>query len=183
MQAKNGGYGQQHNIQALALKSQVICALITHPSPADTAALHPLLAAARATLDTAGITAKFGTVLFDAGYASDANFTTPCEGDLHVATTRESRQTGRLQDGRQRKTKLPSWQEMTAKLATEDGKTAYKQRAGIIEPVFAQLFSRLGTHLNYRDHQIDLELSLWATTHNMLKAIRARRRATTAQAT
>jgi transposase len=183
MQAKNGGYGQQHNIQALALKSQVICALTAHPSPADTAALHPLLAAARATLDTAGITAKLGTILFDAGYASDANFTAPCEGDLHVAVTRESRQTGRLKDGRQRTTLKPSWQDMAAKLATDEGKTAYKQRAAIIEPVFAQLFQRLGTHLNYRDHQIDLELSLWAATHNMLKAIRARRRTATAQAT
>jgi len=174
MPAKNGGFGQHYNVQALAGRQQVIYAITTHPSPADTTALHPLLAAARATLDTAGITAKFGAVLFDAGYASDANFTAPCEGDLHVAVTRESRQTGRLQDGRQRKTTKPSWQQMAAKLATTEGKTLYKQRAGIIEPVFAQLFNRLGTRLNYRDHKIDLELSLWAATHNILKAIRHR---------
>jgi transposase len=182
MPAKNGGFGQHYNVQALAGKRQVIYAITTHPSPADTAALHPLLAAARATLDTAGITAKFGTILFDAGYASDANFTAPCEGDLHVAITREARQTGRLQDGWQRTTTKPSWQQMAAKLAADEGKTLYKQRAGIIEPVFAQLFQRLGTHLNYRDHQVSLELHLWAATHNMLKAIRARHRAA-AQAT
>ena len=43
----------------------------------------------------------------------------------------------------------------------------------MIEPVFAQLFARLGRHLNYRDAKVDLELHLWAATHNMLKAIRA----------
>jgi hypothetical protein len=46
----------------------------------------------------------------------------------------------------------------------------------MIEPVFAQLFGRLGRHLNYRDTKVDLELHLWAVTHNLLKAIRARAR-------
>jgi transposase len=184
MQAKNGGYGQLRNVQALAGKGQVIYALTTHPSPADVHALHPLLAAGRATLDAAGVTGKLGIVLFDAGYASDANFTAACEGDLHVAVTKEARQTGRLSDGKQPRSALESWQQMTARLATPQGAAAYKQRAGIIEPVFAQLFSRLGRHLNYRDAKADLELALWATTHNLLKAIRARQRrqATTAPA-
>lgn len=172
MQAKNGGYDQQHNPQVLAGSKQVIYAIMTHPSPCDVHALHPLLAAGRATLDAAGITGPFGTVLFDAGYASDANFTAPCEGDLHVAVTREARQTGRLRDGKQLRSALDSWQQMAAKLATPAGAAAYKQRAGIIEPVFAQLFRRLGRHLNYRDDKADLELSLWATTHNLLKATR-----------
>jgi transposase len=173
MPAKNGGYGQLHNVQVLAGKKQVIYAITTHPSPADVAALHPLLSQGRATLDAAGITSPFGVILFDAGYASNANFTAPCEGDLHVAVTREARQTGRLKDGKQRKTMKPSWQHMTSKLAADPGKTLYRQRAGIIEPVFAQLFSRLGRHLNYRDDKTSLELHLWAATHNMLKAIRA----------
>ena len=180
MQAKNGGYGQLHNVQALAGRRQVIYAITTHPSPNDVHALHPLLAAGRATLDAAGITGRFGVVLFDAGYASDANFTADCEGDLHVAVTREARQTGRLRDGKQRRRNLESWQQMAAKLATPDGAAAYKQRAGIIEPVFAQLFNRLGTHLNYRDDKTSLELHLWAATHNLLKAIRARQRRQTA---
>jgi transposase len=185
MQAKNGGYGQLHNVQVLAGKGQVIYAITTHPSSNDIHALHPLLTAGRATLDAAGITTRFGTVLFDSGYASDANFTTECEGDLHVAVTKEARQTGRLQDGKQPRANLESWQQMAAKLATAEGAAAYKQRAGIIEPVFAQLFARLGTHLNYRDHKTSLELHLWAATHNLLKAIRARQRhqATPAPAT
>ena len=65
---------------------------------------------------------------------------------------------------------------MAAKLDTPEGKALYKQRAGIIEPVFAQLFSRLGRNLHYRGHKVDLELHLWAASHNLLKAIRAQAR-------
>ena len=175
MLAKNGGFGQQHNVQVLAGKRQVIYAITAWPSPVDKAALHPLLAKGRATLGAAGITGPIGAILFDAGYASDANFTAPCEGDLHVAVTKEARQAGRLNDGKQLRSAMESWQQMAAKLATPDGKARYKQRAGIIEPVFAQMFARLGTHLNYRDDKADTELHLWAATHNLLKAIRARR--------
>jgi len=177
MPAKNGGFGQLHNVQVLAGKRQVIYAIGTHPSPVDVAALHPLLKQGRATLDAAGITGKLQAILFDAGYPSDANFTAPCEGDLHVAVTREARQTGRLKDGKKRETMKDSWRQMAAKLATDQGKALYRQRSGIIEPVFAQLFARLGHHLNYRDDKTDLELHLWAATHNILKAIRARHRA------
>jgi transposase len=176
MQAKNGGYGQQHNVQVLAGKHQVIYAIADWPSPVDTAALHPLLAKGRANLDAAGTTARFGAILFDAGYASDANFTAGCEGDLHVAVTREARQTGRLNDGKHTPHGKQSWQQMAARLDTTEGKALYKQRAGIIEPVFAQLFARLGTRLNYRGDKVDLELHLRALTHNLLKAIRASRR-------
>jgi len=48
----------------------------------------------------------------------------------------------------------------------------------MIEPVFAQLFARLGRHLNYRDTKTDLELHLWAASHNFLKSIRVPRRTT-----
>ena len=72
---------------------------------------------------------------------------------------------------------MDSWEQMAARLDTPEGKALYKQRAGIIEPVFAQLFSRLGRHLNYRGGKTDLELHLWAISHNLLKAIGARQRA------
>jgi hypothetical protein len=64
MQAKNGGFGQLHNVQALASKEQVILGITAHPSPADVAALHPLLTTGRATLDAAGIDEPIGTVRF-----------------------------------------------------------------------------------------------------------------------
>jgi hypothetical protein len=179
MPAKKGGFGQLRNVQAIAGAHQVIYAIATHDNPTDTAALHPLLQAGRANLDAAGIREKIGAALFDAGYASEDNFTTECEPDLYVAITREARQTGRLRDGRKPATMKDSWRQMAARLDTPQGKALYRRRAGIIEPVFAQLFARLGRDLHYRDTKADLELHLWAASHNLLKAIRAQTRQAT----
>ena len=137
----------------------------------------PLLARASAVLAAAGITSPIGKALWDTGYASDANFTADCQAELYVALTRESRQTGRGTAGYAPAAMMPSWEQMAARLDTPEGKTLYKQRGAIIEPVFAQLFARLGRHLNYRGGKTDLELHLWAVSHNLLKAIGARRRA------
>lgn len=176
MPLKKGGFDQLYNAQAIAGAHQVILAIGTHDNPTDTGALHPLLAAARASLDAAGIGDPIGKALFDAGYASEDNFTATCQAELYVAVTREARQTGRARASTRPQTMKPSWQQMTARLDTPHGKALYRQRAGMIEPVFAQLFNRLGRHLNYRGSKADLELHLWAATHNLLKAIRAQAR-------
>ena len=177
MPLKKGGFDQLYNAQVIACKRQVVLAIGTHDNPGDTGALHPLLARARAVLAAAGITSPVRKALWDSGYASDANFTAECEAELYVAITRESRQTGRGTQGYAPAEMMESWQQMAARLDTPEGKALYKQRAGIIEPVFAQLFARLGRHLNYRGGKTDLELHLWAASHNLLKAIGARQRA------
>jgi transposase len=183
MPLKKGGYDQLHNVQALATaRTQVILAITRHPSPADVQALEALLAEARRVLDQAGINDQILKALFDAGYASDANFTLDIPAMLYIAVTREARQTGRSADGRAPDTMLPSWQEMAARLATQEGKQLYRQRAATIEPVFAQLTARLGRTLNYRGNLVDAELALWAASHNILKAITARARRLARQA-
>jgi transposase len=179
MPGKHGGFLQGYNPQVVAVRRQVILSIGTHDSPVDVRALHPAMAGARANLDAAGIRDPIVRALRDAGYASEENFTAPCEAELYVAITREARQAGRLRDGPPPASSLPGWQAMTARLDTPEGKALYKQRSAIIEPVFAQLFARLGRHLNYRDTKVDLELHLWAATRNFLKAIRARRLAAT----
>ena len=83
-------------------------------------------------------------------------------------------QAGRSSDGRPSQSALPSWQDMAARLDTPEGRAVYKKRAATIEPVFAQLTSRLGRNLHYRGDMADAELSLWAASHNLLKAITAR---------
>jgi hypothetical protein len=176
MPLKKGGFGQLYNLQAIANAHQVILGIAIHPNPTDTGALHTLLAAARANLDAAGLHEVIGAALFDAGYASEDNFTTSCQPTLYVAVTKEARQTGRLRDGKKPETMKRSRQQMAARLNTPQGKALYKRRAGIIEPVFAQLFGRLGRDLHYRHTKVDLELHLWATSHNLLKAIRAQAR-------
>jgi len=174
MPLKKGGFDQLFNAQVLATAGrQVILAVLRHDSPDDTAALHPLLEQAGTVLSAAGITGPIGKAVFDAGYASDANFTAAAGTELYVALARESVQAGRA-DGRQPQSSLPSWQEMAARLDTAEGKAVYKKRAATIEPVFAQLVNRLGRSLNYRGDLADAELHLWAASHNLLKAITAR---------
>jgi transposase len=173
MPLKKGGFDQLFNAQALATAGrQVILAIMRHDSPDDTAALHPLLGQARAVLDAAGIPGPIGKAVFDAGYASDANFTAAAGTELYVALARESVQAGRS-GGRQPQSNLPSWQDMAARLGTCEGRAVYNKRAATIEPVFAQLTNRLGRALNYRGDLADAELALWAASHNLLKAIKA----------
>jgi transposase len=176
MPLKKGGFDQLYNLQALACRGPVIAAIGTHDSTADTYALHPLLAAAAANLAAAGIADRIGKALFDAGYASEDNFTAPCPAELYVAVTRESVQAGQQPGGTAPLCGHPGWQAMAAKLATPEGRAVYKQRKAIIEPVFAQLFARFGRTLHYRGDMVDTELHLWAAVHNTLKAIRARTR-------
>jgi transposase len=189
MPLKKGGYDQLFNVQALATaRAQVILAIMRHDSPVDAQALLPLLAEARRVLRAAGVPGQIGKALFDTGYASDANFTAAIPETLYVAVTREARQTGRSPDGRAPQAMLPSWQDMTARLDTPEGRKLYKQRSATIEPVFAQLTARLGRTLHYRGALADAELALWAASHNILKAITARgkrpaRQARTAAAT
>jgi transposase len=172
MPLKKGGFGQLYNAQVLAGRHQVIYAIATHDNPADTEAMHPLLAAGRANLDAAGLTDPIRAAVFDTGYASHDNFTTPAEPDLFVAVPTTRPAPGRATRG----TRQPAWQHMAAKLATPEGTALYRQRAAIIEPVFAQLFNRLGRHLHYRGEHVSTELHLWAASHNLLKAIRAQAR-------
>src|SRR6266704_1893742 len=170
MPAKTGGYLQGSGAQALATTDQVILAIGTHDNPTDVGACHPLLRQARANLDAAGITDTIGKALFDAGYAATENFTTPTEACLYVAVHNETAQTGR--GDATDKTIPAGWQDMAARMATDEAKQLYRQRPAIIEPVFAQLFARLGRHLNYRGGMVDIELNLWGLTHNLLKRIR-----------
>jgi transposase len=170
MPAKTGGYVQGYNAQALATANQIILAIGTHDNPTDVGALHPLLRQAHANLDAAAITEKIGKALFDAGYASGENFTTDTTVDLHVSVHNESAQTGR-QDATT-KTMPTGWHEMAERMSSDEATQLYKQRSAIIEPVFAQLFARLGRHLHYRANMVDVELHLWALTHNLLKRIR-----------
>jgi transposase len=172
MPLKKGGFDQLYNLQALAGRRQVIFAAGTHDSSGDTAALHPLLEQGTANLAAAGITQQIARALFDAGYASEANFTAPCQAELYVAVTRESVQAGERHNGTA--SAQPGWQAMAARLDTPEGQALYKQRKAIIEPVFAQLFARFGRTLNYRGDMVTTEIHLWAAVHNTLKAIRAR---------
>lgn len=178
MKGKHGQIEQSRNVQIHVESHQLILHIACHDNSNDVDALHPGLRGTRDNLNAAAITAPIGVALYDAGYASHENFTTNCpdaETYLLVATTKEARQTGRKKDPPAREPKLDSWLAMNAKLATEQGKALYKKRASLVEPVFGQMFGRLGRYLNYRGNDgVDTELTLCATSHNILKILRNR---------
>lgn len=173
MPSKQGGYDQNHNIQALAGANQIILAIATHPNPNDKQALTGLLRAGRANLDAAAITDPIGAALFDGGYASEANFTADLPADLLlVAVGTHSNPTEERPDPA---ATIPAgWQQMANHFTNPDNRKLYKRRTAIIEPLFAQLFTRFGRTLHLRGDHVDTELHLWAITHNLLKIHRHR---------
>jgi len=169
MLGKDKAFRQAHNLQIAVNSNQIILSVASHDNATDVAALHPQLTMTRANLTAAAITTPIGAVVADAGYASADNFATPCEAELYIAVTKDARQTGRRTDPIPKN--LKTWQGMQQRLATEVGKAVYKRRSQMVEPVFGQLFQRLGRHLNYRTH-VDAEFNLWGASHNLLKLFR-----------
>jgi transposase len=172
---KKHDFDQRHNAQVSACRGQFILAVGLHDSTNDKKALVGLLAETRANLDAAGITETIGTALFDAGYASEANFTADLPvGRLLIAVTNEARQTGRRTDPAPA---LPdAWTAMADQFNDPATRKLYKQRSAIIEPAFAQLFCRFGTLINQRGADVLTELHLRAATHNFLKIHRRQAR-------
>jgi transposase len=180
MPGKKGDFDQRHNVQATACGDEFILAIGLHPSTNDKQALIELLRQTRANLDDAGIRRAIIHALFDAGYASEANFTADLPVDtLLVAVQKEARQTGRQTD--QAASTPAAWDTMRTRLQQQANRLLYKLRSGIIEPVFAQMFNLFGRAIRSRGQAALTELHLSATTHNLLKIHRARRAATKAQ--
>lgn len=173
MPTKRGGYDQSHNVQALACTSQIILGITRHPNPNDVQALAGLLHATRTTCNAAGIDRPIGIAVFDAGYASDDNFT----ANLPVTTLLVNLTSNTPNPDRRRNPPdTPPHREMAARLTDPTNRAAIRQRGGIIEPVFAQLFQQFDRTLTLRGDDVDTELHLWAASHNLAKLVRHRTR-------
>jgi transposase len=172
--AKNGGWLQGWNLQLTAARRQVLLAAGLHDNPADTGALVPMIEAALANCELAGLAGRIRAWLADNGYASGQNFRALEHLLLLVAVCNEAAQTDRADNHRA----LPEgWQTMAARLATPAGKSLYKRRAALVEPAFAQFFARFGRYLNYRGHDAaDTEVQLLGAVHNLSKLLDYRRR-------
>ena len=173
--AKNGGgWLQGWNLQLTAARRQILLAAELYDNPADAGALVPVITAAAANCDLAGLPGQIRAWLADSGYASAAAFTELDHLMLLVAVRNEAAQAGR---GRGRQTLPPGWEKMAARLATPAGKRLYARRAALVEPAFAQFFARFGRHVNYRGRDaVDTEIKLLATAHNLGKLLDHRRR-------
>ncbi|MER7007934.1 transposase [Dactylosporangium sp. NPDC000555] len=164
---------QAHNLTVTATRGQIVLAGDLYDHSNDHGGLHPSLRQAHNNRDQAGITSRTRAHLADAGYASAATFTTPSEGILLIATSRDTGQA----DAHTRSTD-PDWQRMTNRLNNPAGKRLYRRRAGMIEPIFAQLFHHGGRQLHHRGPAAGTEITLMITAHNAGKLFAHQQRQT-----
>lgn len=71
------GFCQGYNAQAVASEDQIVVAAELTDSPVDVQQLQPMVDAARANLEAAGMVGPMGALVADAGYYSTANATVP----------------------------------------------------------------------------------------------------------
>lgn len=149
--------------------SQIILTGILSPAGNDYPGLLPNLATTAGNCRAAGITGDFGHHLADSGFASPEALTTPApiDGTLLICVTNENDQT-------HDRTSTPHTthrRQMAARLATEQGRTLYRRRAAMVEPVFAHLL-RLDRRLHTRGDAQHSETLAIITAYNAFKYLR-----------
>lgn len=170
------GFIQGYNGQAVATADQIIIAADVLIGGTDQGQLEPMIRAALAELEAAGIEEQIDIALADAGYwkgeqiqnlwADGIGVLVPPDGqadDRPDGEKGDHRRTGGIYD------------HMRRVLASEHGKQLYKQRGQTIEPIFGQTKHNRGADRFLR-RGISACRSEWrliAATHNLLKLWRA----------
>lgn len=170
--SRRGALVQGFNAQALVGEGQVILAAAVTNSPNDSNQLLPMLTTARENLDAVGHEEAIKCVLADGGYWNSDQ----------IRAVRETKTTVVLpssdphNDHKRTKSppRGPEADRVKKILNTPAGRRLYRQRAAMVEPVFAHTrhhrgidrFARRG--LNAAEH----EWKLIAATHNLLKLYR-----------
>lgn len=174
------GFLQGYNAQIAVSADQLILAVSLGQSTNDQACFVPMMHATQKAADrlhafTGNNAHVVGTVLADAGYATDSNLAASGPDrlialgkgrDQSKAASREPTQGPPAADATAR-------QAMSHRLRTEEGKALYKRRGATVEPAIGNLkkildrFSRRGLNAALG------ELQLAATACNLLKIYRA----------
>jgi transposase len=164
---------QGYNAQAVTTCEQVIVAAELTQQANDLQQLGPMLAAIAATLATAGIAERPGTLLADSGYWTMANLTAiPDAPELLIPPARHGRQGKPRNDGKPSESRSDGLRAaMTARLQSEDGKACYAKRKETVEPVFGQVKDIRGARRFLRRGlgACTAEWKLLCGTHNLLK--------------
>ncbi len=176
------GYVQGYNVQAVVSQDQIIVAVGVTQEANDVQQLKPMLGTMERTLVAAGIDDRPGTVLGDAGYWSEGNVTTCSnrEGpELLIATTKDWKQRKLLREQGCPRGRIPRRlgprERMERKLLTKRGRSLYKMRGILVEPVYGQIKDGQGFRRFMRRglKAATSEACLVATTHNLLKLWRS----------
>ena len=161
------GWVQGYNAQAVCNEQHVIVAADVMTASPDFGHLGPMITQARDELAAAGVSAPPKAVLADAGY-------------WHLEQMNEITADGIAvlipPDSSRRKEARPGWRGgayafMRSVLATDQGAELYKQRAQLIEPIFANTKHNRGftRFLRRGRAAARTEWRLMATTHNLQK--------------
>ncbi len=167
----HGARIQAYNAQAAVGEGRVILAAEITSSPNDNAQLSRMLIQTRENLDEIGHQDKIKCLLADGGYWNTEQITeTHQSGTVVIVPTsnplNQDRGTGPRRG--------PQADRINKIMATKAGQRLYRQRASIVEPVFAHIKHTRGiTRLHRRGLQAaEHEWKLIAATHNLLKLFR-----------
>lgn len=160
------GYVQGYNAQAVVTEQQIVIAAEVNIDPQDFGHLGPMMKAARAELETAGIDLEPDVVVADSGY-------------WHHEQMDELAARGTVvlipPDAKKRKTTRPGWDggrySFMRSVLSGPGRELYEKRHKVIEPVFGQIkFNRrIDRFLRRGRGAVRSEWRLAAATHNLLK--------------
>ena len=176
------GYVQGYNVQAVVSEDQIIVAVGVTQEANDVQQLEPMLHTLVRTLEAAGIEERPKVGLADAGYWSEANVKA-CSRlempELLIATTKDWKQRKLLREKGCPRGRIPKGlsprDRMERKLLTKRGRSLYKMRGVLVEPVFGQVKEGQGFRRLMR-RGLDAAWSEWSLvgmTHNLLKLWRS----------
>jgi transposase len=174
------GFLQGYNAQLAVSSDQIIIAARLTRATSDLASLVPMMQAAQhaaAALHAATGSSHhhIGTVLADAGYASDANLA--ADGPDRLIALGKGRDQARAATREPAQGPPPPHatprQAMSHRLRTEEGSTLYKRRGATVEPAIGNLKKILDRFSRRGQAAAASELQLAAAAFNLLKIHRA----------
>jgi transposase len=177
------GWLQGYNAQVVVEEaSGIILAQEVVAHSADSPRLVPMLDRLEANLEALGLSAEQGiphAFSADAGYCSERNLTALEQRgiDAYIATGRERHHRGGIDPHGRPRTPLRA--AMREKLQTEAGRAIYARRKAITEPVHGLIKHARGFRQFFLRGlwKVQMEFTLVALTHNLLKLWRAQRSA------
>jgi transposase len=171
------GWIQGYNAQAAVNELGIVLAAGVTNEPNDCAQCGPMMALTRSSLEAAGVTDAIGTMLFDAGYWSEANagLSGP---DRLIATTKDWKQRKKARQLGTATGPPPldasPLDAMEHRLRTAEGTALYAKRSTTVEPTFGQIKEGRGFRRFVR-HGLAAANGEWqliCATHNVMKLFR-----------
>jgi transposase len=159
---------QGYNVQAAVGEGQIVLAVRATSVSPDHGQLESVVAQAQTNVARIGVPEPISEVLADSGYWHAEQIGRLKQAGLRVLVpphAKPVRSPERLQ---------PAAREMATELVTPEGKTAYRRRQQIVEPVFGHWKHIRGITrvLRRGKNGVQAEIDLLATTHNLLKLYR-----------